>query len=187
MSERERDSEGYVFLTLAFTEPRTLCFNNPVNTRKTERHTVDGGGRTFPNHLGVPYCPLSRARLVKERTRISIYNDTGKEMGAADWAFIFLFFWETGQWGHGGACAWLGSEDIWAGVPAALLLGLPVSSFVDVRGLSCHRVDEPLKPHRRVVVLMTTWSHKTNTHIQKHTNGHLIKEQQVQELASNSI
>lgn len=43
-----------VFLTLASTEPWTLCFNNPVSTRNRERHTVDGGGRTFPNHFDVP-------------------------------------------------------------------------------------------------------------------------------------
>lgn len=73
--------KGYVFLTLAFTESWTLYFNNPVNTRRTERHTVDGGGRAFPGHFGVPYCPLSTARLAKERTRISIYYDTGKEKG----------------------------------------------------------------------------------------------------------
>lgn len=161
-----------VFLTLASTEPWTLCFNNPVNTRNRERHTVDGGGRAFPNHFDVPLMSTDYSTAGK---RENVYLDIlrwGKENGAADWAFVgFVFFGVKGKWGW--ACARFGSEDIRAGVPAALLLGLPISPSVDVRGLSCRRVGASLEPHRPVVVLMTAWS---NTDIQKQINSHLIKE-----------
>lgn len=82
-----RKDTFFFYLTLAFTEPWNLCINNPVNTRRIERDTqwmvVGGRSRT-----SVPYCPLSRARLAKERTCGSIYYDTGKEKG---W-FCFVFF-----------------------------------------------------------------------------------------------
>lgn len=64
---------------------------------ETERHTVDGVGRAFPDHFGVPYCPRSRARLAKERTRVSIYYDTGKEKGQLTELSLFVIFRETGQ------------------------------------------------------------------------------------------
>lgn len=48
----------------------------------------------------------------------------------------------------------LGSEDVGAHVPAALLLGLPVTALVDMQGLSRYRVVQLLKPLGLVVVLM---------------------------------
>lgn len=87
-----------VFLTLASTEPWTLCFNNPVNTRNRERHTVDGGGRAFPNHFDVPLMSTDYSTAGK---RENVYLDIlrwGKENGAADWAFVwFVFFRGKGK------------------------------------------------------------------------------------------
>lgn len=51
----------------------------------------------------------------------------------------------------------LGSEDVRAHVPAALVLRLPVTALVDVQGLSGCGVVQLLKPQCLVVVLVGAW------------------------------
>lgn len=61
--------------------------------------------------------------------------------------------WETG-WNE------LWSEDVRAHVPAALVLSFPVTTTVDMQGLSRDGIINPLEPQCLVTVLMCAWRNK---------------------------
>lgn len=94
-----------VFLTLASTEPWTLCFNNPVNTRNRERHTVDGGGRAFPNHFDCPFNVHWLQHGWQERERVSWYTTMGKRERGSWLSFRWICFFRGKGKVRVGVCA----------------------------------------------------------------------------------